>query len=199
MDAYLLSDLQQYLQQYPAAHYSHNGKEPLLYVVVLLLSLQFRWGAWGRWRSSRAAAGQPLEQHCRRHGCVGAHLPVRPTCLPPATLSHLLTCCPLLPAAAPWCRGAVAFLSREAATKDYRLDGVHLAICLQHYGVLDTSAADAGEGPALWRLHQRLAGCAASWQMCRPGQAYTGQAYTRQALACTECECVHPHICFALP
>ena len=43
MDSYLLSDLQQYLQQYPAAHYSHNGKEPLLYVVVLLLSLQFRW------------------------------------------------------------------------------------------------------------------------------------------------------------
>lgn len=43
LDAYQLSDLQQYLQQYPASHYSHNGKEPLLYVVVLLLSLQFRW------------------------------------------------------------------------------------------------------------------------------------------------------------
>jgi len=49
VDCYLLSDLQSYLQQYPAAHYSHNGKEPLLYVVVLLLSLQFRcrWGRWG--------------------------------------------------------------------------------------------------------------------------------------------------------
>lgn len=44
MDGYSLSDLQAYLQQYPAAHYSHGGKEPLLYVVVLLLSLQFRWG-----------------------------------------------------------------------------------------------------------------------------------------------------------
>ncbi len=43
LDCYLLSDLQNYLQQYPASHYSHNGKEPLLYVVVLLLSLQFRW------------------------------------------------------------------------------------------------------------------------------------------------------------
>ena len=42
LDAYHLSDLQQYLQQYPASHYSHNGKEPLLYAVVLLLSLQFR-------------------------------------------------------------------------------------------------------------------------------------------------------------
>lgn len=83
-DAYYLSDLQTYLQQYPAAHYSHNGKEPLLYVVVLLLSLQFR--------------------------------------------------------------GAVAFLAREAATKEYRLDAVHLAICLQQYQVLDTSAADAGAG-----------------------------------------------------
>ncbi|KAL4437959.1 hypothetical protein ABPG77_004180 [Micractinium sp. CCAP 211/92] len=84
LDCYLLSDLQNYLQQYPASHYSHNGKEPLLYVVVLLLSLQFR--------------------------------------------------------------GAVAFLAREAATRDYRLDAVHLAICLQYYGVLDTSAADAGAG-----------------------------------------------------
>lgn len=46
VDCYLLSDLQLYLQQYPAAHYSHNGKEPLLYVVVLLLSLQFRCRRW---------------------------------------------------------------------------------------------------------------------------------------------------------
>ncbi|KAL4859943.1 Nuclear pore complex protein NUP93A [Chlorella vulgaris] len=84
LDAYQLSDLQQYLQQYPASHYSHNGKEPLLYVVVLLLSLQFR--------------------------------------------------------------AAVGFLSREAATKDYRLDAVHLAICLQHASVLDPSPADGGGG-----------------------------------------------------
>ena len=42
------------------------------------------------------------------------------------------------------CRGAVAFLAREAATRDYRLDAVHLAICLHHYGVLDASPGDAG-------------------------------------------------------
>jgi nuclear pore complex protein Nup93 len=40
--AYTLGDLQAYLQQFPAAHYSHNGREPLLYATVLLLSLQFR-------------------------------------------------------------------------------------------------------------------------------------------------------------
>ncbi|PSC75508.1 nuclear pore complex NUP93A-like [Micractinium conductrix] len=84
IDAYTLPDLQRYLQQYPAAHYSHGGKEPLLYAVVQLLSLQFR--------------------------------------------------------------GAVAFLAREAATRDYRLDAAHLAICLQAAGVLDTSPADAGAG-----------------------------------------------------
>lgn len=45
---YSLADLQGYLQQYPPAHYSHGGKEPLLYVVVLLLSLQFRCAdSWG--------------------------------------------------------------------------------------------------------------------------------------------------------
>lgn len=44
VDGYTLGDLQAYLQQYPAAHYSHGGKEPLLYAVVLLLSLQFRCG-----------------------------------------------------------------------------------------------------------------------------------------------------------
>lgn len=49
VDGYSLADLQAYLQQYPAAHYSHGGKEPLLYVVVLLLSLQFRCGGRG-WR-----------------------------------------------------------------------------------------------------------------------------------------------------
>lgn len=51
MDAYTLADLQSYLGQYPAAHYSHGGREPLLYAVVLLLSLQFRCGVlaggWG--------------------------------------------------------------------------------------------------------------------------------------------------------
>lgn len=46
------------------------------------------------------------------------------------------------------CRGAVAFLAREAATRDYRLDAAHLAICLQAAGVLDTSPADAGRLPA---------------------------------------------------
>lgn len=40
MQQYTLADLQQYLGQYPPAHYSHGGREPLLYVVVLLLSLQ---------------------------------------------------------------------------------------------------------------------------------------------------------------
>lgn len=49
-----------------------------------------------------------------------------------------------LPGSYPACRGAVAFLAREAATRDYRLDAVHLAICLHHYRVLDTLAADAG-------------------------------------------------------
>ena len=44
---YALPDLQRYLAQYPPAHYSHGGREPLLYVVVLLLTLQFRCG--GRW------------------------------------------------------------------------------------------------------------------------------------------------------
>ena len=40
--AYTLADLQAYLGQFPAAHYSHGGREPLLYCTVLLLSLQFR-------------------------------------------------------------------------------------------------------------------------------------------------------------
>lgn len=40
--AYTLGDLQTYLQQFPAAHYSHNGRKPLLYATVLLLSLQFK-------------------------------------------------------------------------------------------------------------------------------------------------------------
>lgn len=40
--AYTLADLQSYLGQFPATHYSHGGREPLLYATVLLLSLQFR-------------------------------------------------------------------------------------------------------------------------------------------------------------
>lgn len=40
--AYTLSDLQSYLVQFPAAHYSSSGREPLQYATVLLLSLQFR-------------------------------------------------------------------------------------------------------------------------------------------------------------
>jgi hypothetical protein len=40
--AYALTDLQAYLQQFPASHYSAGGREPLLYATVLLLSLQFR-------------------------------------------------------------------------------------------------------------------------------------------------------------
>jgi hypothetical protein len=50
VESFTIGELQRYLQQYPPGHYSHGGKEPLLYVVVLLLSLQFRWAGWvGRW------------------------------------------------------------------------------------------------------------------------------------------------------
>ena len=66
----------------------------------------------------------------------------------------------------------MAFLAREAATKDYRLDGVHLAICLHHYGVLDTSAADAGEGLVL-----ASAGFKASWRVCRGVRTGTGRPW----------------------
>lgn len=41
-DAYKLSDLQHYIVHFPSSHYSQNGKEPLLYATVLLLSLQFK-------------------------------------------------------------------------------------------------------------------------------------------------------------
>ena len=41
-DAYRLSDLQQYIVHFPSSHYSQNGKEPLLYATVLVLSLQFK-------------------------------------------------------------------------------------------------------------------------------------------------------------
>jgi len=40
LELFTLSDLQNYLSQYPPSHFSHGGREPLLYAVVLLLSLQ---------------------------------------------------------------------------------------------------------------------------------------------------------------
>ena len=40
VEAFTLNDLQKYLLQYPPSHFSHGGREPLLYAVVLLLSLQ---------------------------------------------------------------------------------------------------------------------------------------------------------------
>jgi hypothetical protein len=76
LDAYHLSDLQRYLQQYPAAHYSHGGREPLLYVVVLLLSLQFGCGAApilaGPHPPGPRVAAPPSAQN-------------RPCCIPPPT------------------------------------------------------------------------------------------------------------------
>ena len=41
-DSYTLEDMQAYLRQFPPAHYSSGGREPLLYALVLLLSLQWR-------------------------------------------------------------------------------------------------------------------------------------------------------------
>ena len=41
-DPYTLADLQGYLNQFAPAHYSHGGREPLLYAIVLLLSVQPR-------------------------------------------------------------------------------------------------------------------------------------------------------------
>ncbi|KFM27199.1 Uncharacterized protein F751_4469 [Auxenochlorella protothecoides] len=40
-EVYGLRDLQQYLQQYPSSHYSHAGREPLQYVLVLVLTQQW--------------------------------------------------------------------------------------------------------------------------------------------------------------
>ena len=40
LESFSLADLQQYLSQYPPSHFSHGGREPLLYAVVLLLSAQ---------------------------------------------------------------------------------------------------------------------------------------------------------------
>eukprot|EP00963_Diacronema_lutheri_P008000 scaffold684_cov345-Pavlova_lutheri.AAC.79 len=39
--AYTVLDFQSYLKQFDPTHYTKNGREPLLYVTVLLLSLQF--------------------------------------------------------------------------------------------------------------------------------------------------------------
>lgn len=40
----------------------------------------------------------------------------------------------------------MGFLAQEASTREYRLDAVHLGICLFHYGVLSISGdAEAGE------------------------------------------------------
>ena len=41
-DAYRLADLQAYLTRWPPEHYSSQGREPLLYAIVLLLTLQPR-------------------------------------------------------------------------------------------------------------------------------------------------------------
>ena len=41
-DPYTLADLQGYLNQFPPTHYSHGGREPLLFAIVLLLSVQPR-------------------------------------------------------------------------------------------------------------------------------------------------------------
>lgn len=40
LESFTLTDLQNYLSQYSPSHFSHGGREPLLYAVVLLLSLQ---------------------------------------------------------------------------------------------------------------------------------------------------------------
>lgn len=77
MESFSLEALQHYLRQYPPSHYSHGGREPLLYVIVLLLSLQ-----WAM---------------------------------------------------------AVAFLARDPSTRDYRIDAVHVGICLWHAGVIGAS------------------------------------------------------------
>ena len=42
LDNYTILDLVKYLMQYPASHYTHGGKEPMLYVIVLIMSLQFK-------------------------------------------------------------------------------------------------------------------------------------------------------------
>lgn len=77
VDGYSLADLQAYLQQYPAAHYSHGGKEPLLYVVVLLLSLQFRCGPGRGWAGSGLSRVLGCSmRHCRRSRLPYLFVPV---------------------------------------------------------------------------------------------------------------------------
>lgn len=45
----------------------------------------------------------------------------------------------------------MSYLAQDSATRDYRLDAVHLGICLQHYGVLGISGdTDAGVGQSHW-------------------------------------------------
>lgn len=136
-----------------------TGKEPLLYVLVLLLSLQFR--------CAPAGIACPTAGCAAACACGAVLLTAQPASyLHPLTsppVRHLLLssfvlrltaemgveskrvhgglavcCCPLR-------RGAVAFLAQEASTREYRLDAVHLGICLHHAGVLGISGdADAG-------------------------------------------------------
>jgi hypothetical protein len=40
--SFCIVDLQAYLRQFPSKHYSCEGRDPLMYVSVLLLSLQFK-------------------------------------------------------------------------------------------------------------------------------------------------------------
>ena len=55
-DAYRLADLQAYVVRWPAGHYSGQGKEPLLYALVLLLTLQPRTAVAFLTRDPSAAA-----------------------------------------------------------------------------------------------------------------------------------------------
>jgi nuclear pore complex protein Nup93 len=54
--AYSLPDLQAEINRWPASYYSRNGKEPLLYATVLLLSLQFSRALRFLWRDESAGA-----------------------------------------------------------------------------------------------------------------------------------------------
>ncbi len=75
-----------------------------------------------------------------------------------------------------FCRGAVAFLAQEASTRDYRLDAVHLGICLLHYGVLGISGdSDAGG----WAGKKLVCG---TWLGClgtQPGWGTGGGGYLK--------------------
>ena len=61
-DPYTLTDLQGYLNQFPPSHYSHGGREPLLFAIVLLLSLQPR--------GLLAFLAQARPQHCVEFVCL---------------------------------------------------------------------------------------------------------------------------------